>query len=328
MKLSIIIVSYNTKSLTIQTLESIEKELKRSKLLEEDVEVIVVDNNSTDDSADSIQQYSHTVSFPLILIKNTDNVGFAKANNIGIKRARGKYYLLLNSDTIVIDQALEKMVVFFDSHDTEAPSTHTTHSSISDNVGILSPRLLYPDKSPQPQGGNFPTLATLFFHMSLLDDVPIIGKYLPSTQHTGKRTPDKISHVSIIKKDWVAGTAMLIRKEVISDIGLLDEGIFMYGEDIEFCLRARNHAWDIVELQKAHLIHIQNASGSSQNAIRGELKGYLHIWAKHKPLWQFPLVKAILFMGVLIRIILFATIAPNKQKVTLYKKLLKEIHTW
>lgn len=327
MKLSIIIVSFNTKDLTIQTLSSIAKDLKTSPKLKEETEVIVVDNNSQDGSTEAIQQFSHTVQFPVILIKNNDNPGFASANNTGITRARGVYYLLLNSDTIVQKDALQNMVTFFDEHPLKSSSVHTTHSTPTDNVGIISASLLYPDRTYQPQGGNFPSLATLLFHMTGLDDMPLIGPLLPSTQHTGKRQLAP-SHNHFIFKDWVGGTAMMIRKEVISEIGLLDDAIFMYGEDIEFCLRAKDHAWDIGELTTAKIIHIQSASSSSANATRGELKSYIYIWSKHKPLWQIPLVKVLLYIGTFLRAFLFGTIVKNKGKADTYREIMKEIKNW
>lgn len=327
MKLSIIIVSYNTKDLTIQTLESIEKDLKTSKELEDEVEVIVVDNNSEDGSPDAIQQYSHTVHFPVILIKNSTNDGFAKANNEGITRARGDYYLLLNSDTIVQKGAIETLISTFEKYPIDQAAAVTEHSNKTDNLGIISPSLLYPDRSYQPQGGSFPSLVTLFFHMTMLDDLPFIGILLPSTQHTGKQQLS-LPKKNFIFKDWVGGTAMMIRKEVIREIGLLDDAIFMYGEDTEFCMRARHHAWDIAEVPTAKIIHIQNASSSSANAIRGEFKSYLYIWSKHKALWQIPFVRGLLYTGAFLRVILFGTMVKNKEKTKIYRELIKEMRNW
>lgn len=328
MKLSIIIVSYNTRSLTLQTLESIADTLKKSTDLRDETEVIVVDNNSLDDSADAVQQFSHTVSFPVILIKNPDNQGFAKANNIGIKRARGRYYLLLNSDTVVKDKALEELVAVMDSAEPDDTSAPTYNSTPTDKIGIAAASLYFPSNRYQPQGGNFPTLATLFFHMSLLDDLPLIGKYLPSTQHTGKRVVVPNKQQNVITKDWVGGTAMLIKKDVVSEIGLLDEAIFMYGEDVEFCMRAKQHHWDVVEVPQAKVIHYQSASSTPKNAITGELKGYHYIWAKHKPYWQAPFLKAILLMGVLLRACIFGTIKKDPEKKTLYWSLVRDIKSW
>lgn len=324
MKLSIIIVSYNTKDLTLQTIASIAASLNTDSQLKKSTEVFVVDNASKDDSVSALKKYSKTVDFPIKVIENQQNLGFAHANNIGIQQAKGEYYLLLNSDTIISPKSLPRLIAVFDTHPPKQTTAPTSHSSSEDALGIIAPALVYPDGRPQPQGGNLPSLATLFFHMTLLDDLPLIGQFLPSTQHTGKRTQSG----KYLQKEWVAGTAMLIRREVISEIGLLDENIFMYGEDIELCLRAKNHNWDIAEVPSVTITHLQSASSTPENAIRGELKGYVYIWAKHKPSWQQPILKLLLQLGVGLRAMLFAIIEPGGKRHHLYSKLVQEVKNW
>jgi GT2 family glycosyltransferase len=198
-----------------------------------------------------------------------------------------------------------------------------------DRLGILAPTLLNPDGTLQPQGGDLPTLCSLFSHMSFLDDLPIIGKLLPSTQHTGFRQSEKLRYhtkdTRLIKRGWVGGTAMMIRKEVIKEIGLLDDGIFMYGEDTEYCMRANHHHWDVAIDPQAKITHFGQASSSSANAIKGEFKSYTYNWSKHKPLWQIPVVKAILRMGAFLRVIVFSTIRPDKKRRQIYQELLTQI---
>lgn len=318
MLLSVIIVSYNTKALTLQAVESVFSSIKNSRKLKEDTEVFVVDNNSTDGSSEAIRslQKKHP---HLHLLQNADNLGFAAANNRAIAEANGSYFLLLNSDTVVLDGALEKMIETFEAHPLTSDTAvlERTFDKL-DHLGILAAQLLNPDGTQQAQGGSFPTLLSLTVQMLLLDDIPVIGKFLPSTQHTGKNSR---SHgEQLYQQDWVGGTAMMIRKEVVAEVGPLDASIFMYGEDIEFCMRAQYHHWDVAVLPTAHITHFGSASSSSKNAIIGELKGYIYIWAKHKPIWQKPLAKWLIQLGILLRVILFGTMIRDVHRVAIYKE--------
>ncbi|MEN8253703.1 MAG: glycosyltransferase family 2 protein [Patescibacteria group bacterium] len=335
MLLSIIIVSYNTADLTLQTINSCLNDIKKSKLLEGKAEIILIDNNSSDDSLEKVKRIKNKEK-NIFVIANKKNTGFAVANNQGIKKAKGKYVLLLNSDTIVQKNALEELVNAFEKFkNNESTATLSSYHNKLDKLGILSSTLLNKDASIQPQGGSFPNLFSIFNHMMFLDDIPILGKFLPSTQHTGLRsnkiqTPNfkqySVSNIQYLKtKPWVAATAMLIKREVFDEIGFLDENIFMYGEDIEFCMRAANHHWDVAIHPKAQTTHLGCASSSSKNALIGELKGYIYIWSKHKPLWQLPILKNILRSGIYLRIFLFATILQDKKRASIYREALTKL---
>lgn len=318
MLLSVIIVSYNTKALTLQTIESVLKSVQHSTPLKDKTEVWVVDNHSTDGTPEAVRTLQKKES-TLHLIENSDNLGFSAANNKALAKATGKYLLFLNSDTVVLDDALDRMVKEFEKHSLDAPTAVLERTSDKlDRLGILSAQLLNPDGTSQAQGGSFPTLLSLAVHMLLLDDLPLIGKLLPSTQHTGhnsRRHTDKI-----FQQDWVGGTAMMTRQEVLAEIGPLDDNIFMYGEDIEFCMRARFHHWDVAVLPLAKITHFGSASSSSRNAIIGELKGYLYIWAKHKPIWQKGVAKWLIQLGVLLRIVLFGTMIRDTHRAAIYRE--------
>lgn len=322
MKLSIIIVSYNTSQLTIQTLDSVVASLQNDKKLLSETELFVVDNDSKDDSVSKLKNWKKNHKLALTLIENKQNVGFAKANNQAIKQASGELILLLNSDTIVQKGALSQMVADFTPIDNITSGLESAGDKI-DRLGILAPRLLNMDKTHQPQGGNFPNLLTLFIQMTMLDDLPMIGKYLPSTQHTGKSDREK-SASGLLPREWVGGTAMMIRREMIEQIGDLDENIFMYGEDTEYCLRAKKHLWDRAIDHRAKVIHLGSASSSSQAAIKGELKAYLYIWGKHMPIWQLDVARVIIKLGLILRVILFSVL-PKPKKRKLYSDLLSEI---
>lgn len=323
--LSIIIVSFNTSNLTLQAVKAVIAELKSSKTLHQASEIIVVDNHSQDDSVAQLKQLQKQTP-QLTIIETEKNLGFAKANNLGIKQSQGNYILLLNSDTIVQPGALTQLVRTFEINPvTEVTAALSSQQGKLDKLGILAATLLYPDGSWQAQGGQVPNLITLMMQMFFLDDLPVIGPLLPSAQETGRtgRLRKKLL-VSITtqpqQKGWVGGTAMMIRKEVLQDIELLDENIFMYGEDMEFCLRARKHHWDIALDPQAKVVHLGSASSSAENAILGEFKAYLYIWSKHKPHWQIPLVKGILYLGAQLRRFVFGTILKDQAKAQAYQK--------
>lgn len=313
--ISIIVVSYNTADLTTQTLQSIFDSLSDFNKWENRLEVIVIDNGSADKSVEKIKLLAKKYS-QIRLLENNDNLGFAKANNLASKKATGKYLLLLNSDTIVQNGALEKLV----------------SGAERNNLAIATPTLLNSDLSHQAQGGNLPNLFTLTNHYWLLDDLPIIGQYLPSTQKTGqnflklpKNIQDAETHTTHIPFGWVGGTAMLIENTWWQKSGGLEEKIFMYGEDIELCFRIDKLGGKIGQIAEAKIVHLGSASSTAKNALIGEIKGYLFFFEKHRPTWQMPLVKLIISVGIALRLIIFSLIKPNPDKVSAYKEAFKLI---
>ncbi len=333
--LSAIIVSYNTKDLTIQALTSLLKEIKSSDLLKKKSEILVVDNHSQDGSIQAIKQFFHQAKFRYYqLIVNKKNLGFARANNQALKQAQGQYLLLLNSDTIVQPGAIDTLVKTFIQHpDQLATATTQDSDEMVDYLGILSPTLLNADGSLQPQGGSQISLRAIFNQMFFLDDLPVIGKYLPSTQQTGRSQQlnqqqllDKQrQQTQLIYKAWVSGAAMMIRKAVIDQIGYLDKNIFMYGEDQEFCLRARNHHFDIAVHPHAEVVHLGSASSSSEQAIVGEFKSYQYIWQKHFPAYQQRLLRWILRAGARFRMLIYR-LTGNQRQATIYREALAAIN--
>ncbi len=294
MTLSIIIVSYNTKELTIQAIDSVLQSTLQDK------EIIVVDNNSTDGSVEALKK---KFGKKITLIERKDNGGFSKANNDGIKIATGEYILLLNSDTIVPQDALKKMTQFLD----ENPS-----------YGVISSRLLNADGSYQPQGGALPNLLNIkaWWLWPLPGQIPFVDAYQNATNLSE-------SSEAIVARGWVGGTAMMIRTEVIEKVGLLDEHIFMYAEDIELCFRVRQAHFEIGIHTRSEITHIGSASGSSKNAKLGEIRGLLYFFKIHKPSWQLPLLKLIIFSGALLRCILFGILRGSSDARSLYSSILE-----
>lgn len=296
---SIIIVNYNTKDLTIECLRSVIKYTKNISY-----EIILVDNASSDGSVEkiekSIRSIKGTKSIKCKVIQNTDNLGFSGGNNVGIKQAKGKYILLLNSDTKLFDNSIVKMVKFMDQRS---------------DAGIASCKLLNRDKSVQPSGGYFPTLGRLFAWATFIDDLPFIGNFI------GSYHPKISLYNSQRELDWVTGAFFLIRQEVVEKIGLLNEKFFMYVEELEYCYRAKKAGFKVFYTPLASIIHYGGASNGSRNAILGEYKGLFIFYKLHEGIFPKLILSIILKLGALLRILL-GVITIRKEIVATYAQAL------
>lgn len=223
--LTITIVSWNTRELTHNCLKSLLTEK-----VKEIAEIHVVDNNSHDGSAEMIRQ-----EFPEVrLFANKENVGFARANNQSWREARGRYWLLLNSDTIVKDGAVEKLIEFMDSHP---------------KAGMASSKLLNPDKTIQYCAQREPSVFTILLEFSRLH------KLLPPKLRGDLLLSTYFSYNYPQKMDWAWGTALIVRREAIEEGGALSENFFMYGEDMEWSLRLRKYGWEVWICPDSEIIH-------------------------------------------------------------------------
>jgi GT2 family glycosyltransferase len=261
MLLSIIIASYNTRELLEQCLDSVIKSFSYhpdSSYRHPDpakggaggqdlpTEIIVVDNHSQDNTVVWLKKYIRTsakirskIGVDLSLIVNNDNLGFAKANNQGIKVARGKYILLLNSDTIVKDGALEKMVKFMEDNP---------------EVGGLSPLLLNADGSAQiDYYMRFPNLWQIFFyHNRLLRPLAMKSPLAGLICFPAKKVPYPV--------DQLPGAAMMVRAKVWQKVGPLDEDYPFYFEDVDWSWRAKKMGQKLMVLPQAEIIHLGGGS--------------------------------------------------------------------
>jgi len=207
------------------------------------LEVIVVDNASADGSVAMVRE-----DFPQVrLIANAENLGFTRGNNQAIAQSRGRYVLLLNPDTEVIGDALNTMVRYMDAHP---------------QVGVLGPQLLNPDGSVQPSRRRFPTLATAFLESTVLQqwfpDNRILRRY-----YVRDRGDDEVQAV-----DWVVGACLLVRRQAIEQVGLLDEAFFMYSEELDWFRRFKEHDWQVVYLPTAQVIHHEARSSEQLKALQ------------------------------------------------------------
>src|SRR3989344_1334020 len=176
------------------------------------------------------------------MITNNKNLGFGRANNQGMKVAKGGYIALLNSDTELFEDSLSKMVSFMDSHT---------------DVGMATCRLLNKDRSIQANGGCKPTLFRLFVWAAFIDDVGFLRSILGSYHNQAVNREHE--------QGWVSGAFMMLRREVLEKVTGFDENFFMYGEDVEFCLRVNKGGWKIFCTPITSIVHL--GSGSSSGDI-------------------------------------------------------------
>ncbi len=284
--LSVIILSYNTKDLTLACINSVIKDAKNSSL---EVEIIVLDNSSTDGSREALENFKFQI-LNFKFIKSQGNLGFAKGNNLAAKKATGKWLLFLNSDTEIMPGTIKEMNDFLSNHP---------------KAGIGSCNLLNPDGTIQQQGGYLPRLTTVAFWALFLDDLPILSQFLPSYQLRRK----SFFSGNPKKTGWVAGTAMWVLKDLWKKLEGFDESLFMYGEDVELCLRADKLNWDVSLNPKASVVHIGKVGGGKW--IQGEINGLKHIFKIHKPSWEMPLLKTILGLGMISRWLIFGILKDN-----------------
>lgn len=237
--LSISIVSYNTRHLLKQCIESIYKETKDISF-----EIFVIDNASDDGTVGMVQS-----DFPNVkLIANKENRGFAAANNQAIKESTGRYIVLLNPDTVILDSALDKLVSFMNSHP---------------EAGVVGPQILNPDKTLQFSYDDGISLKGYFKSLVLNNFLFLLYSLIPSflkrfyRQHRNcsvssrsARRPSEVKEVGRVR-----GCCFLVRRNVIGHVGLMDERFFLYCEEVDWAYRIRKSGWKIYFFPSANIIH-------------------------------------------------------------------------
>lgn len=316
MDVSIIIVNYNTKDLLKQCLESIRENVK-----DIEYEVIVTDNNSSDDSVEMLKREFQDV----ILIESSINGGFAYANNLAIKKSKGRYVFLLNSDTIIVGSVVQDMVKYMDENEW---------------IGILGPELLNGDMTHQTSIAAFPSLFREFAHIfefkkllknKLFKKIMVkfgdklgsknIEQYMKNFQNITQ--PERVQ--------VVVGAAMLIRRKVIDEVGLLDERYFMYYEEIDYCLQAHKAGWPSVYWPHGQIIHLIGQSSKKVSAFTfyERYKSSIYYFRKnHGKIAEF-FVRLNLIVGLSYRIIrdfikkCFGNAEDYKTNAKIYKNTIK-----
>lgn len=232
--LSIIIVNWNVCELLRACLQSIVQ--GRGML---DLEVIVVDSASSDDSVVMVQQ-----EFPWVrLIPCVENVGFPRGNNVGMAAANGRFLYLLNPDTEIVDTALEVMVRYLVQHP---------------DVGAVGSQLLHPDGTVQSSRRRFPTLWVGLFESTWLQ--PLAPASLLRHYYALDLPDDRPVEV-----DWVMGASLMVRRDVLTQVGGMDEAYFMYSEELDWCRRIKDSGRRVVYLPTAQVVHYEGKS--SEQAV-------------------------------------------------------------
>lgn len=238
---SFVIVTWNSENEIGNCLSSIFSEVSCS------FEAIVVDNASSDSTLEIIK------NFPEVkLIANSENLKFARGTNQGLEIAQGKFKMLLNPDTILTQNSIEKLIDFLEKNA---------------KIGAIAPKLLNLDGSIQPSCRRFPTFRTLFFEMFFLSRI-----FPKSNFFSSYKMPD-FSHNETCEVDQPQGAALLIKGQVLEEVGFLDENFPMFFNDVDFCFRIKKAGWKIYFLAESEVLHIK---GASVYRVRKEMIKALH----------------------------------------------------
>lgn len=274
--LSICIVTYRAKEVLQNCLNSVKENNKSI-----NYEIIVVDNNSQDGTVQMLREQFQNVS----VIENDYNAGFTHPSNQALQVNRGRYSLLLNNDTFILPEALDKLVRFADNHR---------------DTGICGPKVLNADGSLQEQcHRSFPTPWISFAYFAGL------AKLFPRSRFFSKYKMSYLNKDETAEVDAVSGACMMIRREVIKQIGLLDEDCFAYGEDIDYCLRAKQAGWKISYYPEAKIIHYKGKGGSGVKPMRSivEYHRAMHVYyRKHLAKKYFFLLNWAVYTGITLRL--------------------------
>lgn len=251
--ISAIIVSWNAKSYLKKCLDSLLKEAMTIRL-----EIVVVDNASTDGSAEMVE-----IEYPqVIFIQNVQNLGFARANNIGIDHCQGRYICLINSDVVVYKGCFLSMLAYMDSNTV---------------VGVLGPKVLKDNGELQHSCFSYPSLFNVTCRALALDTI------FPRSALFGKRLMRYWKHDEIRNVDALSGCFLLVRRKAMDQVGKLDELFFIYGEDIDWCKRFHTNKWKVTFFPNVQITHF-GAASSANAPIRFYLekqRANLRYWKKH-----------------------------------------------
>lgn len=252
MTLSIIIVSWNVKDMLRNCLRSIYSETKNISF-----EVIVVDNCSKDGSMEMIRR-----DFPRVkVIANKKNAGFAVANNQGIKLSKGDFILLLNPDTIILDKTIKKSVEFMNKNK---------------DCGVMGPKILNPDKTIQPSVRKFPEFWPIFLIFLKLP------KIFPNLKSVNNYLAVDFNYKKTKTAAQVMGAFMLIRKEILEQVGLLDENFFIWFEEVDFCKRVWDAGYKVCYNSATEIIHYGGQSFKQQKVAKRQFMFFKSAWRYFK----------------------------------------------
>lgn len=271
--ITISIVNWNTKEYLRQCLNSIREYTRGIKY-----ETIVVDNASSDNSTQMIRE-----EFPYVnLIANKRNYGFAKANNQSLEVASGRYFLILNPDTKLLNNAFKKMIDFMDDHF---------------DAGAIGCKVLNPDLTLQLSCRTFPSFSSVVW------DYIFLSSYFPKNKIFGKYRMSHWNHNCICQIDQPMGCCLMIRKEALASIGVFDEKFYMYFEEVDLCYRLKKKGWQIYFTPEAQILHF-GGRGTSQAEIQMFIerqRSMYKFYKKHYGNLQLLALKILIFINSIIK---------------------------
>lgn len=276
--ISFIIVNWNTKKLLIQCIDSLYLNIDQHK-----IEVIIVDNGSTDGSQKAVKDLFPSAT----LIENECNLGFAKANNIGIQQSTGRYICLVNSDVKVLNHCGDQMCAYMD---------------LNPSIGVLGPKILNPDLTLRKNCREFPNL------WNSLCSASGIAKIFPRSKIFSGTLMTYFNHNEIISVDVLPGCFLMARREAFEQVGLLDERFFIYSEDKDWCKRFQMMKWDVVFFPECEVIHYAGASASNEprRFLIEKLKADQQYWRKHHHLISRSIYRMILLFHYFGRVVILS----------------------
>ncbi len=290
MKLSIITLNFQKSELTLRCLFSLHTQFQKE-LYNNEIEVIVVDNKSPDNSVKILQEAIKKNKYKNItLYPNEKNLGFGAGNDYGAKKAKGEYLLFLNNDTEVKDKGFLEMVSYMGHHE---------------NAAILGGQLRNFDGSLQPSTGKF---YTPFYAMLLLLGMQKYGRL--------DNSPKTIREV-----DWVKGAVLMIKKDVYRELGGFDPHIFMYTEDMELCYRAKKAGYKVYFYPEIQVFHADQGSSNRTFAIINIYKNLLYFYKKHRSAQEYIFVKSLLWLKA-VSLVIIGRITHNEYLIDTYEKAL------
>ena len=255
MDISVVILSWNDKQYLEVCLRSL-LDARPSRTME----IIVVDNASTDGSPEMVEAL-----FPAAkIIRNAENLGFPRGNNVGVQASRGKYVYLLNSDIKIFAGCLDALADFLDQNP---------------RVGMVGPKILNRDLTHQSSCRRFPTLWNNFCEVAALAKV-FTGSRLFSGEHMLYFKGERLMDVDVL-----VGCFWAVRREAVNEFGLLDEGFFMFAEDLDWCKRFWEAGWRVVFYPEAQAVHYRGGSSTKKDAVWLALtqqRSVLRYWKKHQ----------------------------------------------
>jgi hypothetical protein len=273
MDISVVIVAWNARHYLKLCLESLEKAPPRRSM-----ETLVVDNASADGTAEMVE-----TQFPWVkLIKSSENLGFSRGNNVAIRQAQGRYIALVNPDVIVFPGCLDALADFLDQNP---------------KVGNVGPRVFEPDMSQQSTCRRFPTLWNNFCSATGL-----ATKFKNSRFFAGEHML-YFSYDRMMKVDVLVGCFSFIRRETFDAVGLLDEKLFMYGDDVDWCRRCWKAGWEVAFFPGAQAIHDRGKT-TAPYPVRFALaqqRSVLYYWSKYHGLFDRLGIRSIMIFHHLMR---------------------------